>query len=98
MGYDMIITNTNFDISIATVALEHHERLDGSGYPNGIKDITMDSQLIGMIDSYEPLTYRNKIFRKAKKPFEALQIIKNDVMKEKFSKVFFKKFASCLVK
>lgn len=97
-GYDIIISNTNFDISIATVALEHHERLDGSGYPNGVKEISMDSQLMGMIDSYEPLTYRNKIFRKATKPFGSLQIIKNDVLKEKFSKEVFKKFASCLVK
>ncbi|MDA3791080.1 MAG: HD domain-containing protein [Desulfobacula sp.] len=96
-GYDMVIDNTDFDTSIATVALEHHERLDGSGYPNGVKDMSMDSQLIGMIDSYEPLTYRNKIFRKAKKPFGSLQIIKKDVMEAKFSKDLFKNFASCLV-
>ncbi|MCK5835772.1 MAG: HD domain-containing protein [Desulfobacula sp.] len=97
-GYDMIIGNTNFDTSIATVALEHHERLDGSGYPNGVKDISMDSQLIGMIDSYEPLTYRDKTFRKAKKPFGSLQIIKKEVLEKKFSKDLFKKFASCLVR
>jgi len=60
IGHDMIILNTDFDISVATVALEHHERIDGSGYPNGSKNISLDSKLIGIIDSYEPLTYRNE--------------------------------------
>ncbi len=55
-GHDLIITDTDFDISIATVALEHHERIDGSGYPNGSTRITADSRLIGIIDCYEPLT------------------------------------------
>ncbi len=98
LGHDMIILNTDFDISVATVALEHHERIDGSGYPNGSKKISQDSQLIGLIDSYEPLTYRNKLFRKAKKPFNSLQVIKEEVLEGKFSKDIFKKFASCLIK
>ena len=65
IGHDMIILTTEFDISVATVAHEHHERIDGSGYPNHTTKISPDSQLIGLIDSYEPLTYRDKNFRKA---------------------------------
>lgn len=98
LGHDMIILNTDFDISVATVALEHHERIDGSGYPHGSKNISWDSQLVGLIDSYETLTYRNKKFRKAKKPFNSLQIIKEEVLEGKFATDIFKKFASCLIK
>jgi len=98
LGHDMIILNTEFDISVATVALEHHERLDGGGYPYNSRQISKDSQLIGLIDSYEPLTYRNKSFRKAKKPFDSLQIIKQEAIDGKFSKDIFKNFASCLIR
>jgi HD-GYP domain-containing protein (c-di-GMP phosphodiesterase class II) len=56
------------------------------------------SQLIGLVDSYESLTYRSKLFRKAKKPFDALNLIKEEVLRGKFSKALFKRFTSCLVK
>lgn len=98
VGHDMIIVNTDFDVGIPTVALEHHERIDGTGYPHGLKQIGVDSQLIGLIDSYESLTYRDKTHRKATKPFDSLTLIKNEVIKGKFSKTIFKEFASCLVR
>lgn len=98
MGHDMITQSSDFGTAIQTVALEHHERIDGSGYPSGLNRLASYSQLIGLIDSYESLTYRSKIFRKAKKPFDALNLIKEEVLKGKFSKELFKKFTSCLVK
>lgn len=98
MGHDMIIQSTDFNTAIQKVALEHHERIDGTGYPSGLKRLTSYSQLIGLIDSYESLTYRAKLFRKAKKPFDTLNLIKEEVLRGKFSKELFKKFTSCLVK
>lgn len=98
LGHDTIISDTEFDVAIPTVALEHHERIDGSGYPNGTRMITTYSQLIGLIDSYEALTYHSKKFRKAKKPFDTLSLIKDEVLKGKFSKEIFKDFTSCLTR
>lgn len=97
-GHDMIILNSDFDISVANTALEHHERLDKSGYPNGTDAIGKESQIIGFIDSYESLTFRNKTFRKAKSPFDTLRLIKKEVMEGKFSLPIFKEFTSCLLK
>ncbi len=96
-GYKDIKSKSFFDDSVALTALEHHELLDGSGYPKGIKDISFEAQVIGLIDSYEPLTYSNKAFRKVLKPYEALQIIKNDVKKEKYNKKVFVDLCSCLI-
>ena len=98
MGHDMILQSTDFDMAIPKVTLEHHERIDGSGYPAGLTRLASYSQLIGLIDSYESLTYRGKIFRKIKKPFDTLSLIKDEVLQGKFSKELFKKFTSCLVK
>ncbi len=98
IGHDILIIETNLDICVASVALEHHERIDGSGYPHGTRKISPDSQLIGIINCFEPLTYRAKAFRKAKKTYDTLAIIKEETRNGKFDKSLFKNFISCLIK
>lgn len=60
LGFELIRDNAEFDVAVSTVALEHHERIDGSGYPTGQRRITSYAQLIGLIDCYESLAYRGK--------------------------------------
>jgi HD-GYP domain-containing protein (c-di-GMP phosphodiesterase class II) len=47
-------------------SFQHHERLDGSGYPLGIKTLNKYSQLIGVVDALDALIserpYRSKPF------------------------------------
>ncbi len=95
-GCDLLLKQAGFDPLAATVAQEHHERVDGSGYPFGRTNPCYDSQLIGLIDCYEPLTYRDRIHRKAKKPFDSLQLIKAEVLQGKFRPDIFKDFSTCL--
>ncbi|MFA5904368.1 MAG: diguanylate cyclase, partial [Desulfobacula sp.] len=66
--------------------------------PNGSTKITADSQLIGIIDCYEPLTYRDKNFRKAKKPFDTLSLIKEEVKAGRFETELFVNFTSSLIR
>ncbi|MCG8551256.1 MAG: HD domain-containing protein [Desulfobacterales bacterium] len=97
-GYHTIIASGCFTPEIATVALAHHERRDGSGYPNGRTDIPEDAQLIGLINSYEPLAYRGTSRHEdPQKPFDSLQILKNEVIEGKFSRQLFVNFCSCLI-
>ncbi len=53
-------------IECSLASLDHHERLDGSGYPNGIKKINKYTQLISPVDVMDALMtkrpYRKKIF------------------------------------
>ncbi len=98
IGYRDMQLYPTFDKHVAATALEHHECLDGSGYPNGIKNISFEAQVIGLIDSYEPLKYREKKFRKALNSYDALQIIRKDVMQGKYNKQVFIDLCSCLTK
>jgi HD-GYP domain-containing protein (c-di-GMP phosphodiesterase class II) len=34
----------------------HHERLDGSGYPKAVEDITLEAQILGAADVFQALT------------------------------------------
>lgn len=68
---------------IIPIIEKHHENWDGSGYPNKLagKDIPLSSQIILIIDAYFALT-EPRMYRKAKTPYEALDIIKSDANKK----------------
>ena len=43
-----------------TIAMQHHERPDGKGYPNGLKDeeISLEGKIVAVADVYDALTSR----------------------------------------
>jgi HD-GYP domain-containing protein (c-di-GMP phosphodiesterase class II) len=82
---------------IAVGALEHHERLDGSGYPKALKRISFNGQLIGIVDCYEALTNEDRPYRRAKDPMDTLKLLKLDVEAGKFSRRLFEKFCYSLI-
>jgi HD-GYP domain-containing protein (c-di-GMP phosphodiesterase class II) len=85
------------DGEIAQGALEHHEKLDGSGYPKGINHISFTGQLLGIIDCYEALTNEERPYRRAKSPLDTLKLIKQDVEAGKFDRKIFEKFCYSLI-
>lgn len=56
-GYD-ILARLDFGWPVAECVLQHHERLDGSGYPNGLKasDIRLESRIVAVADVIESMT------------------------------------------
>jgi len=84
---------------VALAALQHHEKLDGSGYPKGLqkRDISFNGQLIGIIDCYEALTNEERPYRRALEPLETLDLIKRDVEAGKFDRRLFEKFCYSLI-
>ena len=55
-GYD-ILRKVEFPWPIATIVLQHHEKLDGSGYPRGLKgdDILLESRIMTVADIVEAM-------------------------------------------
>ena len=82
---------------IALGALEHHEKLDGSGYPKGTRNISYVGQMLGIIDCYEALTNEDRPYRRAREPLEALKFLKDDVQTGKFNRGIFEKFCYSLI-
>ena len=56
-GYD-ILKPLTFPWPVASMILQHHERLDGSGYPNALKeeDICLEAKVIAVADTVEAMS------------------------------------------
>jgi PAS domain S-box-containing protein len=55
-GYE-ILKDVDFDWPVAEMVLQHHERLDGSGYPRGLKDgeILLQARILAVADVVEAM-------------------------------------------
>jgi len=56
-GYD-ILKDIEFPWPVADVVLQHHERMDGSGYPHGLKgeNISLEARILAVADVVEAIT------------------------------------------
>lgn len=59
---------------VFAIASQHHERLDGSGYPYGLKAIEIfeEAKIIAICDSYDAMT-SNRVYKRAKTHAQALE-------------------------
>ncbi len=57
VGYD-ILRKIDFSWPVAKVVLQHHEKIDGSGYPQGLKSekILLEAKIIGVADVVEAMS------------------------------------------
>jgi PAS domain S-box-containing protein len=57
VGYD-ILKGIEFPWPVAEVILQHHERIDGTGYPNGLKgeEILLESRIVAVSDVMEAMS------------------------------------------
>lgn len=57
VGYD-ILKDIEFQWPVALIVRQHHERLDGSGYPAGLKgdDILFEARILGVADVVEAIS------------------------------------------
>ena len=56
VGYD-ILNGVDFSWPIAQIVLQHHERMDGSGYPHGLggEEILTEARIVGVADVVETM-------------------------------------------
>ncbi len=75
IGYRIATSSPDF-AHIADYILTHHERWDGTGYPNGIsgEEIPLLSRILAVVDAYDAMT-QDRVYHKAISHEEALSEI-----------------------
>ena len=65
--------------NVAEIAGNHHERMDGKGYPRGLKreQMSIQARLMGVADIFEALTAADRPYKKAMPLSQALKILAN---------------------
>jgi HD-GYP domain-containing protein (c-di-GMP phosphodiesterase class II) len=66
--------------NIPDIAWGHHEKLDGSGYPRGLKgnEIGIQTRMMTISDIYDALTARDRLYKPAVPVVKALDILKTE--------------------
>lgn len=75
-GFDVLRNAPNISLITAHCAFQHHERIDGSGYPQGLSegDIHPYAKILAVCDVFDAVT-SNRVYRKAMLPHEGLEIL-----------------------
>lgn len=85
-GNKLAVDIPEIENEISMGILMHHEREDGSGYPNGLKgdEIHEFAKIIGIADVFDAMT-TNKVYRNSVSPFDVFGYLENEGLK-KFNK------------
>jgi putative nucleotidyltransferase with HDIG domain len=75
MGYEFLLKQ-GLPKDMLRLAYEHHERYDGSGYPNGLKDgeISIEGKIGAVVDIYDAIT-SDRVYHKGMEPPSALKLM-----------------------
>lgn len=75
-GFEVLRKQSEISLISAHCAYQHHERIDGSGYPRGIKESSIHefAKIMGICDVFDAVT-SDRVYRKPMLPHEAMELI-----------------------
>lgn len=75
-GFDILRNLHTVTLLVAHCAFQHHERLDGSGYPRGLVDYEIHpyAKIIAVADVFDAVT-SNRVYREKMLPSKGIEII-----------------------
>lgn len=75
-GFDILRNLHSISLIVAHCAFQHHERLDGSGYPRGLVDFEIHpfAKIIGVADVFDAIT-SDRVYRVKMLPSDAMEVI-----------------------
>jgi putative two-component system response regulator len=82
---------------VRPIILSHHERLDGSGYPNALRgdEVPLLAQVVGVVDVFDALTSKRP-YRAALAPEEAARHLLADAERGRFARCYVEAFLDTL--
>ncbi len=92
LGFKLLHETKQLTEESKTIVLQHHERVDGSGYPKGLRggEIHVYGRICSIADVYDALT-SDRPYRRKMPPFAALKIMQDEMINH-FQKDLFQAF------
>lgn len=96
LGYEKLAEHAEVPDIVRRGVLEHHEKIDGTGYPDGKsgKDICLFASILSLADVYDALS-SNKPYRKALPPTSAITTL-YEMRGSAFPEDLTEKFIRCI--
>ncbi|MEZ4366882.1 MAG: HD domain-containing phosphohydrolase [Kofleriaceae bacterium] len=82
---------------IPEIAGAHHEKLDGTGYPSGRRDVPIAARMMTISDIYDALTASDRPYKKAIPTERALDILASEVKRGMLDESLFRVFVDAKV-
>ncbi|WP_342472083.1 HD-GYP domain-containing protein [Metasolibacillus sp. FSL H7-0170] len=78
-GFDLLRNLHSISLLVAHCAFQHHERLDGSGYPRGLVEFEIHpfAKIIAVADVFDAVT-SNRVYREKVLPSEGIAVLEKD--------------------
>jgi HD-GYP domain-containing protein (c-di-GMP phosphodiesterase class II) len=79
-GYDILVKSRGLSEESRLVALQHHEKFQGNGYPANLRgnEISLYSRICSVADVYDALT-TDRPYRLAMSPYDAIKILTSGI-------------------
>jgi HD-GYP domain-containing protein (c-di-GMP phosphodiesterase class II) len=72
---DSLLGRLGFSARVRLLVRDHHERLDGSGYPHGATSLSLETRVLAVCDVYDALR-SERVYRKAWSHGRALTLLR----------------------
>lgn len=83
-----ILEVEKIDPEVVRYVVKHHERKNGCGYPNNIRDITIEDEILSMCDMFDALV-SDRPYRDAKSTADAWNIINEHNFDRQLLQIFY---------
>lgn len=95
-GVEIVAHISHSGMEMVDMVRAHHERFDGSGYPNGFRgaDIPLFGRIAGILDCYDAIT-SDRSYQRAISPHQALRVLYN-ARDKAFQEELIEQFIQCL--
>ncbi|MEX0964249.1 MAG: HD-GYP domain-containing protein [Pseudohongiellaceae bacterium] len=96
LGRDILANDENMPKQVIEAAFGHHERIDGAGYPRGVRanSLNLYTRIISIVDTYDAIT-TNRCYDKSRPATEAIKILFS-CRNSQFEPILVEKFIECL--
>jgi len=96
MGYELLRTEENISQEVLNIVRNHHERLNGSGYPDKLTEssITYFTKIVTITDVYDAIT-SDRVYHDGMTPHDAMQRL-YEWMPDNFDKDLIQQFIRTL--